>query len=90
MSILREFVDDVRRVTTNKTSKHAEVVQVNKERALAAADFIDTKLQAAAAGGAATKGKKRPIRKRTKKAKARREYMRKYRANKELKSNETV
>jgi len=44
----------------------------------------------AAAGGAATKGKKRPIRKRTKKAKARREYMRKYRANKELKSDETV
>lgn len=80
MSILREFVDDVRQFSTNETSRHADFVQVKKERAVAAADFIDARLKAAVAGGSATAGKPRKARKRTKKAKQRREYMRQYRA----------
>ncbi len=77
MSKLKEFVDEVDALTGD-----SDLVTICREPAIAAAEFVKKRIDAAAKGGAATAGKPRKIRVRTKDAKKWREAKRKYRAKK--------
>lgn len=79
MSKLREFVEEVDAKISNTTTRHATVIQLDKERVAAARDCVKGVIDRASAAGRKSKPPKRKL-KRDRKSKLNRERVRRHRA----------